>query len=177
MSNLAYIEHYTVDDYKHWEGDWELIYGQPYAMAPSPMFGHQFTAMKISRQLDVSLDDCKECYALFETDVEFGEDTVVRPDCMVICYEPIDTITKAPEIVFEVISKSSAKRDETLKFELYQNEGVKYYILVYPDVKKAKLYKLKDGRYIKQGDFSDEKYTFNTSKCDIEFDFDFIWKK
>jgi len=177
MSNLAYIEHYTKDDYLLWEGDWELIYGQPYAMAPSPMFGHQHTNMKISRQLDQQLDNCKNCYALFETDVEFSNDTILRPDCMVICYEPIDKITKAPEVVFEIISKSTAKRDETLKFDLYEREGVKYYTLVYTDTKKAKLYKLIDGKYIKQGDFSDEKYTFHTSKCDIEFDFNFIWKK
>jgi len=177
MSNLAYVEYYTKDDYALWNGDWELIYGQPYAMSPSPMFEHQYSNGKIHRYIDQQLDDCKECYTLFETDVEFGEDTVVRPDCMVICYEPIDKITKTPEIVFEIISKSTAKRDETLKFDLYEREGVKYYILVYTDIKKAKLYKLIDGKYIKQGDFTDEKYTFNTSKCDIKFDFDFIWKK
>ena len=177
MSNLAYIENYTKDDYNLWKGDWELIYGQPYAMAPSPMFGHQYTSMKISRQLDIQLDNCKNCYALFETDVEFSDDTILRPDCMVICYEPIDKITKAPEIVFEVISKSTAKRDETIKFEVYQEEGVKYYILAYCDNKKAKVYKLHEGRYIKVSDFSDEKYTFELDKCNIDFDFDFIWKK
>jgi Uma2 family endonuclease len=177
MSNLAYIEYYTKDDYELWKGDWELIYGQPYSMSPSPMFGHQYLNMKISRQLDQQLDNCQSCYALFETDVEFSDDTILRPDCMVICYEPIDKITKTPEVIFEVISKSTAKKDETLKFDIYEKEGVKYYILVYPEIKKAKLYKLKDGRYIKQGDYTDEKYTFNTTKCDIEFDFNFIWKK
>ena len=30
------LETYTYDDYKNWQGDWELIYGHPYAMAPSP---------------------------------------------------------------------------------------------------------------------------------------------
>ncbi|MEA3513728.1 MAG: Uma2 family endonuclease [Campylobacterota bacterium] len=177
MSNLAYIEHYTKDDYDLWEGDWELMYGQPYAMAPSPMFGHQYTNMKISRQLDEQLDKCKSCYAIFETDVEFSDDTILRPDCMVICFEPQDRITKAPDIVFEVISKTTAKRDETIKFDIYQNEGVKYYILAYSDNKKAKVYKLHEGRYIKVADFTDEKYTFTLDKCDIEFDFNFIWRK
>ena len=177
MSNLAYVENYTKDDYNLWEGDWELIYGQPYAMSPSPMYGHQFVSMKISRQLDEQLDNCRNCNVVCEMDVEFSDDTILRPDCMVICHEPINRVTKAPEIVFEVISKSTAKRDETIKFEVYQDEGVKYYILAYPDNKKAKVYKLHEGRYIKVSDFTDEKYTFELDKCDIEFDFGFIWKK
>ena len=177
MTNLAYEEKYTKYDYEQWEGDWELIDGNAYAMSPSPMFDHQFINGKIYRQLDEKLDNCSFCHAIFETDVEFGEDTIVRPDCMVICYEPKDRLNKAPEIIFEVISKSTAKRDEILKFELYKNEGVKYYILIYPDGKKAKVYKLKSGKYIKEGDFSDENYLFKIKKCDIEFDFSFIWRK
>ena len=177
MSNLAYIESYTKYDYDKWEGEWELIYGYPYAMAPSPMFNHQYVNMKISRQLDESLDECNSCYALFETDIEFSDDTILKPDSMVICYEPQNRLNKAPEIIFEIISKSTIKRDERLKFEIYQNEGVKYYILVYPDVRKAKVYKLKDGKYIKVSDFSSEKYEFVLDKCKIEFDFNFIWKK
>ena len=177
MSNLAYVETYTKDDFMLWEGDWELIFGMPYSMAPSPMFGHQFVNMKIARQLDESLDDCPACYALFETDVEFSDDTILKPDSMVICYEPEERINRAPEIVFEVISKSTAKRDETIKFDIYQNEGVKYYILVYPSGKKAKVYQLLNGKYIKVGDFTDEVYEFSLKECTINFDFNFIWKK
>jgi len=33
---LVYQEHYTFNDYQHWEGNWELIEGMPYAMSPSP---------------------------------------------------------------------------------------------------------------------------------------------
>ena len=175
MPAIAYEETYSKDDYYEWEGDWELIYGTPYAMSPSPMFGHQYISMKISRQLDESLDNCSSCYALFETDVEFSEDTVVRPDCMVICYEPLERLNRAPEIVFEIISKSSARRDEKLKFEIYQDEGVKYYVLVYPN--KAKVYKLEKNRYVKVGDFKDESYNFKIKKCNIDFNFNLIWKK
>ncbi|NEW61203.1 Uma2 family endonuclease [Sulfurovum sp. bin170] len=177
MDNLAYEEKYNIEDYRVWEGDWELIYGDAYAMAPSPMYGHQFVNGKIFRQLDEKLDNCLLCSAVIEMDVEISSDTVVRPDSMVICYEPTNKLTKTPEIVFEVVSKSSAKRDEILKFELYQNEGVKYYILVYPDSKKAKVYKLIDFRFEKIGDFYDEVYSFDTKYCKIDFDFNFIWRK
>ncbi|MEA1955118.1 MAG: Uma2 family endonuclease [Campylobacterota bacterium] len=177
MSNLAYSERYTKDDYNLWEGDWELVYGDAYAMAPSPMFNHQFINGKIYRQLDEKLDNCPSCYAVFETDVEFYEDTIVRPDSMVICYEPQERLNKAPELIFEVISKSTAKRDEILKFDLYQKEGVKYYVLIYPNGKKAKVYKLQDAHYVKEGDFTDETYTFELNKCSIKFDFSFIWRR
>ena len=38
--------HYTYDDYKTWEGEWELIDGIPFArnssmMAPAPEIKHQ----------------------------------------------------------------------------------------------------------------------------------------
>ena len=174
---LAYSEKYTVDDHSLWEGDWELVHGEAYAMSPSPLYDHQYTSGKIFRQLDEQLDDCSQCHAVIETDVEFSDNTVVRPDCMVICYEPEDKLIKAPEIVFEVISKSTAKRDEILKFDLYQNEAVKFYTLVYPEHKKAKLYQLIDFKYKKIGDFSDESYSFDLVGCEIQFDFGFIWRR
>ncbi|KIM07187.1 MAG: hypothetical protein KU38_10655 [Sulfurovum sp. FS08-3] len=177
MGALAYSEKYTIEDYNGWEGDWELIYGEAYAMAPSPMFGHHFVNLKIARLLDEALDNCPHCYATMEMDWDVSSDTVVRPDSMVICYEPNERLTKAPEIIFEVVSSSSAKRDENLKFALYQEEGVKYYILVYPHSKKAKLYKLIHAQYQKIGDFSQERYSFELEKCTIDFDFGFIWKR
>ena len=177
MSTLAYDEKYTIVDYHLWEGDWELIYGDAYAMAPSPLYSHQFVNLKIARQLDEQLDGCKKCSAMIEMDWDVMSDTVVRPDSMVICYEPQERLTKRPEIIFEVISPSSSKRDEILKFDLYQNEGVPYYILVYPDSKKAKVYKLIDYKYQKIDDFSDETYRFEVKKCTIKFDFSFIWRR
>ena len=176
MSTLAYSEKYTIDDHRLWDGDWELVYGDAYAMAPSPMYGHQFVSGKIFRQLDEKLDSCKICSAVIEMDWEVSADTVVRPDSMVICYEPEDRLVKRPEIIFEVISPSSSKRDEILKFDLYQNEGVPYYILTYPESKKAKVYKLIDFKYQKINDFSDETYCFETKECTIDFDFNFIWR-
>ena len=37
---LEDLAHYTYDDYKIWEDDWELIYGVAYAMSPAPMIKH-----------------------------------------------------------------------------------------------------------------------------------------
>jgi Uma2 family endonuclease len=176
MAAEKYIEYYTVNDYQQWEGDWELVYGVPYAMAPSPMVTHQSINMQIVLQLGKSLDNCPNCQSLFEIDWEVNSDTVVRPDILVICYEPDEKLTKKPELIFEIASPSTVRRDEVLKYELYQQEGVKYYVIVYPGMGIAKVYKLKEGRYIKVDDFSDERYTFVTDGCEIDFDFSRIWR-
>jgi len=171
---LAYIEHYTYEDYKKWEGDWELIGGVAYAMSPFALPSHQRVAVKIVRQLDESLDECKKCYALMESEVKFSEDTIVRPDVFMKCGE-IDDITITPEIVFEVVSKGSIKRDELLKFELYKQEGIKYYGIVYPEEKRAKIYKLINGEYIKVADLRDEILEIEDLSCKIKVDFKKVW--
>ncbi len=37
---LKLLPHYTYDDYIHWEGQWEIIKGIPYAMSPAPIPAH-----------------------------------------------------------------------------------------------------------------------------------------
>ena len=146
------IPYYTYEDYKQWDGDWELVKGIPFAMAPSPVYEHQYVSGKIFRQLDEKLDNCDLCEVAYEVDVKFSEDTVLRPDVAVFSYKIENYPTKAPD-----------------------DEKVKYYVLVYLSDKKAKLYKLNGLKYEKVGDFSDEKFMFET-KCKIEFDFSKIWR-
>ena len=171
------IEHYTYQDYCQWEGQWELIGGAPLAMTPSPVIGHQGIAANIVYQLMNSIGDCENSLVLSGEDWKISEDTVVRPDVVLICNEPNDKyITKAPEIVVEVVSPSTAKRDEVFKFELYERERVLYYVIAYPDDLKAKLYKLENNQFSKQGDFSKEVYRFEDTSCNAAIDFDAVFK-
>lgn len=172
---LAYSEHYTIQDYQLWQGDWELVEGVAYAMVPSPSVSHQRIGGNVYSQFQQKLAECKQCEALYEIDWNISTDTVVKPDVIVICYEPEETITKAPTVIFEVISPSTARRDEQLKFELYQREGVQFYALVYPDQKTARVYILKDGQYRKLGDYMNDICSLEVSGCQIEFDFSKIW--
>jgi len=173
------IPRYSYDDYKLWEGKWELIDGYPYAMAPAPMIRHQKISNKIAWQLENVLSDCKYCYAVLPIDWKIDTNTVVQPDNSIICQEPFDGayITKAPLVIFEILSKSTSKKDVGIKFDLYEKEGVKYYIIVDPDENIAKVYHLQNGLYIKQGDIKDETVVFNLDPCekDLEFDFSKIW--
>jgi len=174
------LPHYTYDDYLQWDGAWEIIYGVAYAMSPAPMIEHQTISNNIAWQLKESFDNCKACKTLLPVDWKIAEDTIVQPDNLVICHEPTNKkyLTKAPKIIFEILSPSTASKDKNLKFKLYESEGVKYYIIVNPDDKVAKVYVLKDGKYIKVCDASDEVVTFEVSECQeekIPFDFSKIW--
>jgi len=164
------FETYTYDDYKNWEGDWELIGGVAYAMAPFALPSHQRAAVKIVKQLDDSLEKCSNCYALMESEVRFDNETVVRPDVMAKCGE-LDDISVTPNIVFEVVSNGSKKRDELVKFNLYMQEGILYYGLVYVDEKKVKIYKLIGGRYIKVLETKDGIFKTEDLECNIEINF------
>ncbi len=170
------LPHYTLADYRRWEGEWELILGIPYAMTPSPTIGHQRVRMAIARQLYDLLAVCPACLVLDETDWIVAEDTVVRPEVMVVCGEILgDYLTKTPKLIFEVVSPSTANKDERLKFDLYRREGVKFYVLVYPERKVAKIFSLQQGQLVKQCDVSGEKHSFDLECCQIEFDFARIW--
>ncbi len=177
MTTEKAIEYYNYSDYFHWEGKWELIEGIPMAMAPSPEIKHQAIAGKILNELMNSIGDCERCLVLGEEDWKIRNDTVLKPDVVLICDEPNDKyITKTPEIIAEVVSKSTAKRDEVFKFSIYESEKVPYYIIVYPDDCKAKLYRLENNKYSKQGDFFKETYEFEDTTCKAKIDFDNVFK-
>ena len=140
-------------------------------MSSSPTAAHPFASTGIFRALGDAPGDCPQCHVLFGIGIEFSADTVVRPDLIVICHEPEgDWVTRAPEMIVEVVSTNSARRDESIKFDLYEAEGVAHHLLVYRDTKKVKAYRLADGSYRKLGDCSDERPVFELSKGCIELD-------
>lgn len=174
-----YYPNYTYDDYKLWERDWELIYGIAYAIAPAPMIKHQAISNRIAWQLQDILKECKPCQALLPIDWKIDDSTVVQPDNLVICHEPQHEayIQKAPKIIFEVLSKSTASKDINLKYDLYEQEGVQYYVIVNPKESFAKVYRLNnEGRYVKLADAHNDVVDFSLDNCGtFSFDFGKIW--
>ena len=178
MAAKEFITKYTYEDYKNWQGDWELIEGHPIAMAPSPIGIHQFLNGKIFRILDEELEECENCVALIEEDWIVNADTVLRPDTLVVCKEDLlSNVKKTPKLIVEVISKSTKLKDETIKKEIYEKEGVGVYILIYPDILKAKVYVLEKGKYQNKGMFVDEIFKTFIEDCEININFDKVFKK
>ena len=114
---------------------------------------------------------------MYVTDWIVSDDTVVRPDVMVICGRiEGDYPTRTPRIIFEIISPSTAIQDERLKFELYQSEGVGWYVLVYPERECTRIFKFEDGHMIQEKHNERDKYPFGLEENgQFEFDFARIW--
>lgn len=59
--SLPLLKHpgYTIEDWKTWEGRWELINGVPYAMTPGPSPDHQRISFRVQKAIDAALEDAK----------------------------------------------------------------------------------------------------------------------
>ena len=174
MRSLRYIPNYTVADYKMWEGDWELIDGVPVAMSPSPVRKHQSIAAIISRYIGNAIaalkDSCGDCEVVYELDWIVNDDTVLRPDIAVVCSESGDFITKPPALIVEILSPSTALKDRQVKYDIYQEQGVKYYTIIDPATKKHLAFQLKDGAYY---DHSENEFVIHEG-CAISLDIEEI---
>jgi Uma2 family endonuclease len=180
MAALAdeYLPSYTYDDYCQWEGEWELIGGIAYAMAPSPILTHQALASLLIQSIGKSLDDCTECMVVSEMDYKLADDTVLRPDIALICGQKEGAyIYKAPELIIEIVSPSTAVRDEKLKLSLYEAEKIPWYILLYPEDLRAKIFTLDGNRYEKVADVLEGSMDFDRIPCMATIDFDFVFER
>ena len=54
----------------------------------------------------------------------------------------------APDLIVEILSPSTAKKDLENKFELYEENGVKEYWIVYPGENIIEAFDLKNGKYV-----------------------------
>jgi len=174
-----HLPHYTVRDYERWEGDWELIEGIPYALA-SPSLTHQRIVVILSMLLQLQLEEkeeCKDCVVTIDTDYIVSENTVFRPDIAVVCGNKDEKITKAPELIIEVVSPASRRMDEEIKPIYYSKEGIKYYLLVYPREKKMALKLLtEEGKY--KGLNLDKESIFKLKEgCEIKISPNEVWKR
>lgn len=153
---------YTYADYLNWptDGRWEIIDGEAYDMSPAPGIAHQDTVGYIFRIISDFLDG-KKCRVfvapldvrLPETGSPSGDEiaTVVQPDLLVVCDESkIDKkgIFGPPDLAVEVLSESTAYKDETMKFKLYERHGVREFWIVNPEARYLNIFRLEsDGRY------------------------------
>ena len=175
--NIEELPHYTYDDYLLWQGDWELINGIPYDRTPASTVEHQRISQQIALCLGEALERCDQCHALLPVDWKISEDTILQPDNLVVCYEPKGSyITKAPSLIFEILSKSSAQKDQKTKYQIYEREGVSYYIIVDPVDRVAKIHELISGRYRKLIDTEGDVVNFKLQSCSFELDFARILK-
>lgn len=126
---------YTLQDYYALPDDRrvELINGIFYDMA-SPSTLHQHIAGLVYRRVSDFIEendgDCMAFIAPVDVQLDRDVSTMVQPDVIVVC-DPKKVkhfgIYGAPDFVLEVLSKSTKKRDITLKLMKYMEAGVREY--------------------------------------------------
>jgi Uma2 family endonuclease len=150
MSNAAsFNPRYTYQDYLQWEGDWELWFGTAVAMTPSPFGAHERIVTRLVTKLTVALEaKCPDCVVYAGLDWVAAEDTVVRPDVMVVCGEqPERHLERPPVLAAEVLSPSTAERDREYKSALYVQFGVSHYLILDPKAATLERFELVSGEY------------------------------
>lgn len=180
MSAIRLLPHYTYEDYCKWEGRWELIEGIPFAMSPAPTPRHQWLLVNIASELKNAIKKakCKHCKVYDFIDIKIEDDTILQPDCSVVCKPIIKKILDFPAaLVVEILSPATALKDKHTKFSFYEKFGIKYYMIVDDDKKEVEIYCLKDFVYKLQESATDIPFAFQMDdSCEIKFTLKNIWE-
>jgi len=156
----------TYDDFVHFPDDGkrhELIDGEHY-VTPSPNLRHQ----KILGRLYLTIASWLQVNPIGEMflsplDVVFSDFDVVEPDLLYVSNERgAEVLTPkhvrgAPDLVVEIGSPSTRKRDETIKRRLYErNSGVSEYWVVDPELDVIRVYRREGERFGRPGELGRE---------------------
>ena len=138
-SRPLYVPRYTVADYRQWRGDWQLIDGVAIAMTPSPFGPHERVVSRLARMIGNQIEQQRcPCEVYTNLDWIISDETVVRPDVMVVCGEqPTRHLERPPEIVVEVLSETTRAHDLVAKRAVYREQGVPHYLVIDPDARTA----------------------------------------
>jgi Uma2 family endonuclease len=163
-------DRYTYKEYKTFPEDqrWELIDGEAWDMSPSPRRTHQQILIQFAGQLDKffsgklcrphiapvdvflpnSTSETSTSQKPSDPSIQLeSTTTIVQPDAFVVCDPTKLTdlgVTGAPDFVIEILSPTTALKDQTEKRLLYETHGVKEYWVVNPITYEVFIYTLKE---------------------------------
>ena len=143
---------YTLEDYLALPDDQrvELIDGVFYDMAAPTTIHQSIGGFLHKKLLDYVLENKGPCYPFIspvDVQLDCDDKTVVQPDVLVVCdrskYKS-GRVFGAPDLVIEVLSPSTRKKDMQLKLHKYGNAGVREYWIIDPDKKHIIQYDLEN---------------------------------
>lgn len=147
---------YTVEDYRALPDEYrvELIDGVIYEMN-APRTVHQDIAfiihMAFYNYIRAKKKPCKVFEAPVDVQISCDNKTMLQPDVLVVCdRDKIKGfgIYGAPDFILEILSKSTRKKDMTIKLGKYQEAGVLEYWIIDPYKSVLIVYDLQDENYI-----------------------------
>jgi Uma2 family endonuclease len=149
------IHKLTVEDYWSLPDDgrrYEILEGM-LEVTPSPVYEHQNTSGNLFTCLGVylRLNPVGKLIAA-PMDVILAPDLVCQPDLLFIRRERVadivrDRIWGAPDLVIEILSPATAKRDRITKAQLYARHGVGEYWVVDHGIRRVWRQVLANGAY------------------------------
>ncbi|MGH2558747.1 MAG: Uma2 family endonuclease [Thermomicrobiales bacterium] len=131
---------------------YEIIDGE-FVVSPSPNTEHQWAAGDLFGEMRTHVRDNDLGVILSAPiDVMLSPHQFVVPDIVFISRERAHIIAKqyidgAPDLMVEVVSPSSQRRDRVTKAALYAMAGVREYWIVDPGARVVDVFRLRDGRY------------------------------
>ena len=138
---------------------YEIIGGEKF-MAPSANLDHSGVISRLHFRFVTYFLEHKSGYVFSDdVDVHFSDGTLFKPDLVVVLKsnEKIlagrKAIYGAPDMVVEVLSHSTRKKDLTIKKDIYEAQGVREYWIIDPRAKSVLVYLLREGKY-----FLDDEY-------------------
>lgn len=148
---------------------YEIIGGEK-IMAPAANLTHGSIVGRLYSIMLNHLELADKGYVFTDnTDVHFPDGSLFKPDLVVVlkANEQIlnwyGGIYGAPDMVVEVLSRSTKKKDLTVKKDTYEANGVREYWIVDPYMKAISVYLLRDCKY-----FLDDEYILFDAD-DLEF--------
>ncbi len=148
---------------------YELIYGRLIKMPP-PIVRHQEIVGKLYVEIYTFLQKKKVGKVLISpVGVRFSDEVALQPDIIFISKERMHIIKEkyidgVPDLVVEIISKGTKKRDTKVKKAIYKRFGVKEYWIVNPFDKSIEVYILSE-----EGDY--ELYSRAKNEGQVESKF------
>jgi Uma2 family endonuclease len=140
----------TYDDFLQFPDDGmrhELIDGEHF-VTPSPNPRHQRILGSLHLEIGIYLKAHPIGEVFFAPlDVVISNFDVVEPDLLYMSRQRAtevlvpENVRGVPELVVEIASKSTRKRDETIKRALYERAGVSEYWVVDPKIDVVRVYK------------------------------------
>ena len=144
---------YTVEDYHSWDESFRAeLYEGTLIVSESPTRKHQGILIEIAAQLHNFLKGklCKVYPAPFSVRLSKEEESIFEPDIVVVCDESKLTergCVGAPDLVIEILSPSTARMDKKLKYQKYQQAGVREYWIIDPELDLLEVNVLRDKKY------------------------------
>ena len=148
----------TYEDYVLFPNDGkrhEIIEGE-HLMEPSPMTRHQVVSRNLEWLIEAHIRQTGVGH-VFDApfDVVLSDMNIVQPDLVYVSKEHSEIITEkhirgTPDLVVEILSKSTTATDRILKRDLYAQFGVREYWIVDPDAETVEVYVWSPDRYRKK---------------------------